>query len=134
MREKFPDNYIAGKNILKSAIIVGENAGGKSNFIKSLSYLQSLFKKTQPIESSLKNIYDCYNFDNKTKIIDTTQRFFIAALIDDCEYHYKLEFDYLGIKAEIFSQVPLNQTQENKTFIMERNEENISLTFNKIKL
>ena len=45
LSDKFPDNYIAGKNILKSAIIVGENAGGKSNFIKSLSYLQSLFKK-----------------------------------------------------------------------------------------
>lgn len=128
LSDKFPDNYIAGKNILKSAIIVGENAGGKSNFIKSLSYLQSLFKKNQSIESALKNICDGYNFGNKTKIIDTTQRFFIAALIDGCEYHYELEFDCLGIKQEIFSQVALNQTQENKIFIMERNEENISLT------
>lgn len=128
LSDKFPDNYIAGKNILKSAIIVGENAGGKSNFIKSLSYLQSLFKKSQSIESELKNIYDGYNFGNKTKIIDTTQRFFIAALIGGCEYHYELEFDCLGIKKEIFSQVTLNQTKENKIFIMGRNEENISLT------
>jgi AAA15 family ATPase/GTPase len=128
LHEKFPDNYISDKNILKSAIIVGENAGGKSNFIKSLSYLQFLFKKNQPIESALKNVYDGYNFGNKTKIIDTTQRFFIAILIDDCEYHYELEIDCLGIKQEIFSQIPLNQTEENKIFIMERNESNISLT------
>ena len=108
MREKFPDDYIAGKNILKFIIIVGENAGGKSNFIKSLSYLQSLFTKNQSVESTLKNIYDGNNFCNKTKIIDTTQRFFIAVLIDECEYHYELEFDYWGIKEGLFSQTTLN--------------------------
>lgn len=128
LSDRFPDNYITGENVLKSAIIVGENAGGKSNFIKSLSYLKSLFKKNQSVESTLKNIYDGNNFGNKTKIIDTTQKFFIAALIDDCEYHYELEFDCLGIKQEKFSQIPLKQTEKNQIFIMERNEENISLT------
>ena len=128
VRENFPNNYIAGKNILKSAIIVGENAGGKSNFIKSLSCLQSLFKKYQSIKTSIKNIYDGYNLGSKTRIIDTTQNFFIAVLIDECEYHYKLEIDCLGIKKEIFSQIPANKTDEYILFIMERSEKNIALT------
>ena len=130
VREKFPNNYIAGKNVLKSAIIVGENAGGKSNFIKSLSYLQALFKKNQAIESSIKNIYDGYNFGSKTKIIDTTQNFFIAILVDNCEYHYKLEIDCLGIKKEIFSQFQLNENKEEIIFTVKRSEKNILLTDN----
>ena len=34
--KRFPDNYVAtdaGYSLLKSAVIVGENAGGKSNFV-----------------------------------------------------------------------------------------------------
>ena len=47
VKKRFPDNYVAhedGYDLLKSAVIVGENAGGKSNFINSLIYLKSLFE------------------------------------------------------------------------------------------
>ena len=46
VKKRFPDNYVEtdqGYDLLKSAVIVGENAGGKSNFINSLKYLKSLF-------------------------------------------------------------------------------------------
>lgn len=46
VRKRFPDNYVEtdeGFCLLKSAVIVGENAGGKSNFFNSLKYLKSLF-------------------------------------------------------------------------------------------
>lgn len=36
VKKRFPDNYVEtaeGFDLLKSAVIVGENAGGKSNFI-----------------------------------------------------------------------------------------------------
>jgi AAA15 family ATPase/GTPase len=47
----FPENYFHGINdVLKSAVIVGENAGGKSNFIKSLQYLKKFFKDNQPVK------------------------------------------------------------------------------------
>ena len=39
VKKRFPDNYVEtaeGFDLLKSAVIVGENAGGKSNFINSL--------------------------------------------------------------------------------------------------
>lgn len=35
VKKRFPDNYVEtaeGFDLLKSAVIVGENAGGKSNF------------------------------------------------------------------------------------------------------
>ena len=43
---RYPGNYNhteCGVQPLKTAVIVGENAGGKSNFIRSLMFLQSLF-------------------------------------------------------------------------------------------
>lgn len=46
VKNRFPNNYISsetGVDLLKTAVIVGENAGGKSNFVRSLSYLQSFF-------------------------------------------------------------------------------------------
>lgn len=46
VKKRFPDNYVEtaeGFDLLKSAVIVGENAGGKSNFINSIKYLKSLF-------------------------------------------------------------------------------------------
>ena len=49
VKNRFPNNYItseAGIDLLKTAVIVGENAGGKSNFVRSLFYLQSFFAGT----------------------------------------------------------------------------------------
>lgn len=50
VKNRFPNNFItseAGIDLLKTAVIVGENAGGKSNFVKSLDYFQSLFAGTE---------------------------------------------------------------------------------------
>ncbi|MCF0260496.1 MAG: hypothetical protein HUJ54_11620 [Erysipelotrichaceae bacterium] len=44
VKSRYPDNYVStesGCDLLKTAVIAGENAGGKSNFIKSLSFLLS---------------------------------------------------------------------------------------------
>ena len=54
VKKRFPDNYIGaaeGFDLLKSAVIVGENAGGKSNFINSLKYLKSLFVTNSQVKS-----------------------------------------------------------------------------------
>jgi AAA15 family ATPase/GTPase len=40
VKRRFPDNFVTfeqGYDLLKTSVIVGENAGGKSNFINSLS-------------------------------------------------------------------------------------------------
>ena len=44
VKNRFPDNFIEteeGYDILKTAVIIGENAGGKTNFINSLSFLKA---------------------------------------------------------------------------------------------
>ncbi len=48
VKMRYQDNYTSlnGFDILKTAVIVGENAGGKSNFIKGLQYFKTLFKQT----------------------------------------------------------------------------------------
>lgn len=54
VKNRFPNNYIisdAGIDVLKTAVIVGENAGGKSNFVRSLSYLQLFFTGTEASKS-----------------------------------------------------------------------------------
>lgn len=54
VKKRFPDNYVEtaeGFDLLKSAVIVGENAGGKSNFINSLKYLKSLFVTNSQVKS-----------------------------------------------------------------------------------
>ncbi len=54
VKKRFPDNYVEteeGFDLLKSAVIVGENAGGKSNFINRLKYLKSLFVTNSQVRS-----------------------------------------------------------------------------------
>ncbi len=54
VKKRFPDNYVEtaeGFDLLKSAVIVGENAGGKSNFINSLKYLKFLFVTNIQVKS-----------------------------------------------------------------------------------
>jgi len=54
VKRRFPDNYVELGNecqVLKTAVIVGENAGGKSNFINSLKFFKSLFKDNSPVKT-----------------------------------------------------------------------------------
>ena len=54
VKKRFPDNFVEtteGFDLLKTAVIVGENAGGKSNFINSLKYLKSLFVTNSQVRS-----------------------------------------------------------------------------------
>ncbi|MFG6335024.1 MAG: ATP-binding protein, partial [Lachnospiraceae bacterium] len=63
VKNRFPNNYISSKtgaDLLKTAVIVGENAGGKSNFVRSLSYLQFFFAGTETTKS-YKNLINTNN-------------------------------------------------------------------------
>ena len=61
IKNLFPDNYFAdAQDVLKTAVIVGENAGGKTNFVKSLQYLKTFFKENREVVSSSEYINDEY--------------------------------------------------------------------------
>lgn len=54
VRKRFPDNFVEtpdGFALLKSAVVVGENAGGKSNFINSLKYFRTLFVTNSKVKA-----------------------------------------------------------------------------------
>lgn len=124
-RKNFPENYFHGiTDVLKSAVIVGENAGGKSNFIKSLQYLKKFFKDNQVVESNLEYLNDDYTKTTKNICYaDTLQTFYLEVIINNEIYDYDLNIDYLGIKYEKLSVRKQDTAKYTPIFIVERSEE-----------
>ena len=63
VKNRFPDNFISvdtGAEILKTAVIVGENAGGKTNFVRSLDFLKSYFTDNERVKT-YRNIVNVNN-------------------------------------------------------------------------
>ncbi len=104
VKTRFPNNYLTvdvGIDVLKTAVIVGENAGGKSNFVRSLSYLQSFFKETDSVKAYRSSI----NTNNTVTFCpqknNTLQIFDIEILVQERGiYQYHLEVDFSGIVKE----------------------------------
>lgn len=107
VKKRFPDNYVetdGGFDILKSAVIVGENAGGKSNFVKSLEYLKSFFKDGEKVRSYRATINLSNILEKCPRGSNTCQVFELEALCsDDYIYLYYLEIDFMGIRKECLS-------------------------------
>lgn len=104
VKNRFPNNYIAsdtGIDVLKTAVIVGENAGGKSNFVRSLSYLQSFFVEIEPVKSYRSAINTNNNQNFCPKKNKTLQSFDIEVIIEEkFLYLYHLEVDFIGVVKE----------------------------------
>lgn len=100
-------NYVesaAGVRVLKSAVIVGENAGGKSNFIKSLKYIKDFFKENRRNEPQAGTPFLADIPDKEHRTVGRTrQSFSFDVLIDGEIYTYQLAMDVLGIYREELS-------------------------------
>lgn len=104
VKNRFPDNYTAtfcDINLLKTAVIVGENAGGKSNFITSLKFLKSLFSDVTNTQTYKRFVnYANLNQEDIFKC-DTAQEFNLDVIIsNEAIYSYHLIIDYIGIIEE----------------------------------
>lgn len=67
VKSRFPNNYVElenGYQVLKDAVIVGENAGGKSNFVRSLNYFKNFFVDSDSANAS-KNTINNNNINGK---------------------------------------------------------------------
>ncbi|MBQ9437452.1 MAG: AAA family ATPase, partial [Lachnospiraceae bacterium] len=100
VKARFPDNYTstdAEYDLLKTAVIVGENAGGKSNFIRSLKFLKSLVDANSQVQS-------VGAYVNATRAItekNPVQRFEITFIsVSGQIYRYALAIDRAGIIRE----------------------------------
>ena len=100
VKKRFPDNYVemeGGFDLLKSAVIVGENAGGKSNFINSLKYLKSLFVTNSQVKSVRPYINAASLKDEKNPV----QKFEVCFRTDQGKiYVYHLHMNESGILYE----------------------------------
>jgi len=111
VKRRFPDNFAvdeSGCNCLKTAVIVGENAGGKSNFISSLQYLKSLFADN----SKVKSFPAFINTACTVSGADDTQVFELEILPEpEHIYKYSLSIDRMGIVSE---RLTLKNTVKDK--------------------
>ncbi len=100
VKKRFPDNYVEtaeGFNLLKSAVIVGENAGGKSNFINSLKYLKTLFVTNRQVKSVRPYVNAASLNDEKSPV----QKFELCFRTDNGKiYVYHLHLNESGIVYE----------------------------------
>ena len=107
VKNRFPNNYItseAGIDLLKTAVIVGENAGGKSNFVRSLFYLQSFFAGTAEPKLYRNILNTNYSSGFCPLKNDIPQSFELEILMGKSSlYLYQLKLDVAGIVKETFS-------------------------------
>lgn len=100
VKTRFPDNYTstdAEYDLLKTAVIVGENAGGKSNFIGSLKYLRSLVDANSQVQSARPFV----NASSYLTENNPIQRFEICFISEKHHvYKYSLAIDGNGIISE----------------------------------
>ncbi len=124
VKNRFPNNYTTldvGIDVLKTAVVVGENAGGKSNFVRSLSYLQSFFVKTEPVKAYKGVINTNSDQDFCPKKNKASQSFEIEIFMEEnILYLYRLEIDFVGIAKEAFYYKDRVKSRYKKIFSMER--------------
>lgn len=122
---RFPDNYTNfhdGFEILKSAVIVGENAGGKSNFINSLKYLKSLFISNSRVRS-VRSYVNAVSLKCEERPIQE----FEICFKTECEkvYVYHLHIDEHGIVKEKLEIQKGKKSKRIKIFAYDRMEKNL---------
>lgn len=116
--KRFEDNVItseSGIRGLKSAVIVGENGGGKTNFIQSLDFLKFLFNSTEEI----KTIRSLLHYDDAKK--KSTQEFRVSVCLERIIYDYTLILDGTSIKEERLD-VGISESKKMNVFSIYRSD------------
>lgn len=127
VKTRFPNNYVdseRGVEVLKTAVIVGENAGGKSNFVRSLDYLQHYFKGNDKAKAYQNTLNTNNVLDECPKKCITNQQFEIEVLFNELGiYLYQLELDAFGIITEKLAFKSHYKQKYKDIFVVERNEQ-----------
>ena len=123
VKKRFPDNYVEteeGFDLLKSAVIVGENAGGKSNFINSLKYLKSLFVTN----SQVKAVRPYINAASLNDVKIPVQKFEVCFRTDQGKiYIYHLHINESGIIYEELQKSKKKNAAATTLFKAEKKED-----------
>jgi len=112
---------VAGEPILKSAVIYGANASGKSNLIKAMQFMKHFVLNSAIGEQSEAKI-DVDHFRLITLSVEAARRpsqFEVAFVYKEIYYRYGFELDNLNIYREFLYQAPENSEQEELLFLRE---------------
>lgn len=126
VKNRFPDNFVSascGEDVLKTAVIVGENAGGKTNFIDSLKFLRGLLVNNSKVRAMASLINRANLSDSKSiRDSDTHQKFDLEVLAaDGCIYRYVLAMDGWGLQAEKLGYRTKKGGADRLVYAVERN-------------
>jgi AAA15 family ATPase/GTPase len=125
VKNRFPDNYVKLKSdydVLKNAVIVGENAGGKSNFVQSFYYFKDWFITNGTVHS-YKNTINENNYTNKCPLKNETKQLFEIEISgnNDVIFHYLVEVDIGCIVSERLDYKETRYSEYKNVFHVERN-------------
>ena len=128
VKNRFPDNYVvtdAGYDVLKVAVVIGENAGGKTNFINILSYLKSMFEDTKA-KHSYRPLINVNNLKSECPAQSNTKQEFDICIIGKSEliYHYNLQIDEFCIVEEKLTYRSKKSNQEKVVIHVKREQLN----------
>lgn len=89
---------ISGVKLLKSMLISGPNASGKSNIIQAIEYINYLVRSSSKYSSTRKIEYEPFKLDNNTKT--EPSEFELTILVDGQIYIYGFAVNDIEIVAE----------------------------------
>jgi AAA15 family ATPase/GTPase len=108
----FEVNFNSGSHIslLKTAVVYGANASGKSNFIKAFLAFTWLIKNSNKFELNKQQI-ECYEpFELDINTQNSPVNFKISFILDSTKYDYELSFSKQKIVFEKLDFSPKGQT------------------------
>ncbi len=108
--------------LLKSAVLYGANASGKSNLIKAISFMKYLVLNSSR-ETIAEEPIEIDNFRLNTATEKKPSYFEIVFVMDDIQYRYGFEILHGVIEAEW-----LYRTKQRKILLFERDKQEISLS------
>lgn len=118
-----PQNYFESNNtmVLKSAVLYGANASGKSNFMEAFKELRNIILTSNNNDafrdSGLSSEYNPFEFDNTT--INQSTSFDIYIVIKDIKYHLMFSYNEADIKTEELYYYP----NDKQTLLYKRKNE-----------
>jgi AAA15 family ATPase/GTPase len=122
VKNRFLNTYYAsetGYDVLKTVVIVGENAGGKSNFINSIKFLKSLFDNNAPV----KTIRSYVNSDSLMENQNPVQTYEMTMLYQNTAiYTYSLSIDKNSIISERLDKQMKRRSTSITVFQIDRDE------------
>lgn len=124
VKKRFPNNFTTlsnGYKLLKDAVIVGENAGGKSNFVQSINYFTSFFSSSDPVRAKKGTINSNNIMSDCPKESASVQNFEIEITnVSGIIYKYFLSLDFCGIENEELYLKDSKDARYQPVFIIRR--------------